>query len=410
MSIDSEVSPCGALEDLLVLDLASELTAFCTKVLADLGAEVVRIEPPQGERLRYRAPYYHSVPHPEGSLHHLHFNANKRGITLDITHRQGADLLRRLIETADVLVEAYAPGYLASLGLGYGHLQAINPRLIVVSITPFGQESPYSQYLATDIIGEAMGGQMVINGFLVDPPVVAGAEQAYHMTGLVAAAGTMLAVTARDASPERGGAHVDISMQECVAMTTLQTANANYYAWYGAIPRRRELAPHMVNFHRCQDGWVSFFIQPVNWGSFTAWLQELGIETEVRGEVWADAYYRVANPQPVAKAVADLCSRFTQQELYHEGQRRGMLCMPINSIADVVADLQLNAWGAFVDVDYPELGECLRDVAPPFHATETPPRLRRPAPRLGEDNEAIYRERLGLSASELDALRAEGTI
>ena len=153
-----------ALGDLTVLDLAGPMGLYCTKQLADLGADVIKIEPPDGDPIRAIGPFYHDEPAPEKSLYWFHFNTNKRSITLDIESPDGKDILKKLIKTADIMVETFQPGYLDAIGLGYSVLKEINPGLILTSITPFGQTGPYKDFKASDLIGLAMGGLVFICG------------------------------------------------------------------------------------------------------------------------------------------------------------------------------------------------------------------------------------------------------
>ncbi|MCX6006937.1 MAG: CoA transferase, partial [Chloroflexi bacterium] len=154
-----------ALEDIRVLDLADQSGVYCTKLLADLGADVIRIEPPDGDPMRRLAPFYHDKQDPERSLYYWHFNTSKRSITLNLTIRSGQDIFKKLVKTADILIETFQPGYLDSLGLGHEILRAINPGLIHVSITGFGQAGPYSSFKSTDLIGQAMSGILHTIGF-----------------------------------------------------------------------------------------------------------------------------------------------------------------------------------------------------------------------------------------------------
>ncbi|MFQ5382494.1 MAG: CoA transferase, partial [Dehalococcoidia bacterium] len=252
----------GPLSDIRVLDLTGEAGLFAGRQLAELGADVIRIEPPGGDASRHRSPFLQDRPGLERSLYHLHFNAGKRGIVLDLEKAAGASKLRRLARTADVLVETFAPGRLDALGLGYEALAAENPSLIYTTITPFGQHGPQRGYRGNDLIGAAASGLMYLNGFEVDAPNVPGAEQAYHMASVAAVAGSLTALARRDRG--RRGGRVDVSLQEAASMATVQTANANYYTWHGKIIRRRKLPPEgrgPYGIYLCSDRlWLNFTV------------------------------------------------------------------------------------------------------------------------------------------------------
>ena len=194
-----------------VLDLTSDKGFLCGKILGDLGADVIKIEPPGGDPARSIGPFYHNIPQPEKSLYWFAFNNNKRGITLDIETRDGQEIFKGLVKTADFVIESFAPGYMDSLGLGYSALSEINPRIIVTSITPFGQTGPYKDYKASDIVVIAMMGWMYLCGDPDRPPVRISFPQAYLNASAEAAASSMIAHYYRETTGE--GQHVDVSAQ-----------------------------------------------------------------------------------------------------------------------------------------------------------------------------------------------------
>ena len=180
----------GPLTDLKVLDLAGPIGVYCTKLLADLGADVLRIEPPAGDSMREIAPFYGDEPHPEKSLYWWHFNTSKRGITLDLEQPEGQELFKRLVEWADIGVESFVPGYLADRGLDFETLHALNPGFILTSVTPFGQNGPYSNFKGPDIVGQAMSGVMQQVGFNERAPYLIATESAYWSAAIFAANAT----------------------------------------------------------------------------------------------------------------------------------------------------------------------------------------------------------------------------
>ncbi|MCE2502220.1 MAG: CoA transferase, partial [Dehalococcoidia bacterium] len=209
-------------DGLKVLDLSEDIAgSFCARLLADYGADVLKVEPPGGSAMRRVGPYYHDDPHPEKSLFFLILNLNKKGITLNLETASGRNLLRELVPHVDLVIESHRPGHLDGLGIGYDALSAVNPGLVVTSITPFGQTGPYSQYAGEEIVSYAMGMVMGISGVQGRPPLKHGGFQAQYQGGLFGAGATAMALFAQD---RHGlGQHVDVSITECVASTMMAT-------------------------------------------------------------------------------------------------------------------------------------------------------------------------------------------
>ena len=243
----------GALSGYRILDLCDAPGVLCTKILADLGADVIKVEPPAGNATRYRGPFYQEQTDPEKSLFFWYFHTNKRSITLDLATPTGQALLHRLLATADALVETFPPGYLDGLGLSFRHLRVLYPRLVMTSITGFGSTGPYSHYQAPDIVGLAMGGLAYLCGEPDGPPVPPGGLQGYHLAALNGAAGTLIALWHREVTGQ--GQHVDVSMQAAVA-NALETTHQTYDFNREIRTRcghRREGAAYILP---CQDGYV----------------------------------------------------------------------------------------------------------------------------------------------------------
>ena len=196
-----------------ILDLTNEEGTLCTKLLADLGADVVKIEPPSGDKTRAKGPFSGDDPHLEKSLYFLYYNTNKRSITLNLSHQEGRAIFKDLIEKADVLVETFPPGYLDKLGLGYDNLSSLNPRLVMVSITPFGQTGPWSGYKSSDLIVMAASGYMQVTGEHDEPPDRPGDEQSHFAPCLYAATGILAALFWRDSASGKGH-YFDVSMKD----------------------------------------------------------------------------------------------------------------------------------------------------------------------------------------------------
>ena len=246
--------PLLPLAGVRVLDLADERAALGGRLLADLGAQVTLIEPPEGARSRGLAPFVDGRPGPDRSYQHLYFNANKESRVVDLATPQGIAKLRALAATADVLIETGAPGEMDGLGLGFADLRALNPQLIYVSATPYGQTGPRRDWKATDLTATAAGGLLHVTGDPADPPTHGAAFPAHTMTGLTVASSTMIALHGRDHAPGRPGAQLDISMQEATSFQLVQTGNPNTWLWRRQIPVR----PGLSQALQCRDGrWVA---------------------------------------------------------------------------------------------------------------------------------------------------------
>ena len=247
----------SALGDIRVLDLSGEMGMYCGKLLADLGADVIKIEPPGGDPARRVGPFYHDEPDVEKSLSFFYLNTSKRGITLNLELSDGRELFRRLVRTADVVVESFPPGYLDGLGLGYQGLCQIRPDIILTSITGFGQWGPHARYKAPDIVGVAMSGVMWLAGYMDDPPNLPYGNQGYLSASIQAAAGTLMALYHRDLTGE--GQQVDVSMQEALSIaqeTAMQTWDMNQAVRLREGASRLGLIVPGIGPYQCKDGWV----------------------------------------------------------------------------------------------------------------------------------------------------------
>lgn len=387
-----------------VLDLSSSMGAFCGKVLADLGMDVVKVEPPAGEELRSEPPFARGRNHREGSLRFAYFNSGKRGVTLDLSRQAGRDILLELVEKADVVVDSHEPGYLEEVGLGYGEMVARRPRLVLVSISGFGQDGPYRDYLAPDLVANAMGGLLFISGDPSLAPCVPPGGQSYVYTSLYAAFGALLALWQRET---RGlGAHIDASVQASMA---LHEHVAFTYSSEGRLMKRagsqhQHVAP--ANLFPCKDGWISFFATQRHWPIFLDMWKghppelddpELRINTKRRAAAdWI-------NPM-----VASFTSGYGKDELSLLLQEHGLPALPVNSPRDFMDDPHIVERGFFGTVSHPVLGTFSQPGAPfLLDGVRSGPR---PAPILGQHNGEILGGELGLSEEDLWVLSAEGVV
>ncbi len=389
-----------------VLDLAGPLGFHCVKLLADMGADVVKVEPPSGDEARQVPPFKDDLPHPEKSLYFLHYNTNKRGITLNLESPDGRNMLLELARSADVVVDTRRPGRLEELGLGFHKLGSVNPRLILANITPFGQTGPWRDYKATDIAGMALSNLMVLTGEPGEPPLQAPGEIAYGMASTYGALGISIALYDREESGK--GQQIDVSMHECAAHI------AGYfipnYAYTGAkasrLTRKGE-ETDLYDPYPTKNGYVRIFIIPVEqWRRLVDWM---GRPDAIAGPEFEKMAYRREHPEIVLKTVTEFCKRHTKEELYDEGQKRRLSVTPINTASEFMESAHTKAREIFVNMEQPVVGKYLQ-FGPVPGFSETPGRVSRTAPLLGQHNEEIYCGELGFSKQDLVALRADGVI
>ena len=394
-----------------VLDLSGPVGVYCGKLMADVGADVIKVEPPGGDLMRRIGPFIHDEPHPERSLYWFHFNTNKRSITLDITTTAGADLFLRLIREADVVLETYQPGFLDSLGLGYPELSGLNPGLVYVSVTPFGQTGPYKDYKASDLVGFAMGGFMYMTGWPHTPPTRLWGSQAYHTASNWAFAAALLALY--DRLNTGLGQHIDVSMQEAVTMST-QHVNAAY-AYEGRTYVRAGFlhTGQMVCTWKCKDGYCSITTNTRKaWDELRAWMAEEGMVGDLMDEKY-DNHFILRGTDVVEQIDAQIgkwAMHHTRHEIHEWGQSRhhpfGYAATP----SEMIENPQLWDRGFFTKVEHPELDAAFVYPGAPYKLSDSPWELRSEAPSIGQHNMEVYRDELGLSSEELETLGSGGVI
>jgi benzylsuccinate CoA-transferase BbsE subunit len=392
----------AALAGRRVLELADEKGVYCGKLLADMGADVIKIEPPGGDATRHLPPFWDDKPDPDGSLFFLYMNTSKRGVTLDLTRPEGQKLFRQLARSADLIVETFAPGYLDALGLGYTALTVDHPALVCTSITGFGQTGPHRHLASADIVASALGGALYVTGDAEDPPVTLAGSQAHVMASTYAAVSSLIAL--HHATGSGAGQHVDISVEETTA-SVAHICGAGKWLDDHIIPRRMGtglFASVPSGAYRCKDGLIYLMVnRPLHWKALAEWIYEVTGNEAVRDPLFdGPSSNRQAHRDLIDFYITDLTSRCTVDEIYHEGQRRHIAFTPVNTAATVAADPHLAARGYFVEVAHAGRGT-LRYPGAPYRHAATPWRIACPAPRVGEHNEEIYGA-LGLSA---DAVR-----
>ena len=407
-----------------VLDLTTERGLLCGQMLADLGADVIKVEPPGGSSARNIGPFYKDAPHPDRSLYWWAYNRNKRAITLDLERDAGRDLLHRLVERADFLIESHNPGYLAQHHLGFADLAKINPALIYVSITPFGQDGPKASYADSDLIIMAAGGPLILAGDADRPPVRLPIPQAYLHASTDAAVASLAAHHERTRSGL--GQHVDVAAVQSVAMATQSYILA---APIGSTEMTRisggvKLGP--IEFPLVwptKDGYVAMtFLFGSALGVFTGKLMHFICEQGFCDEATRDkdwiAYgeqlFSGAEPlaefDRVKKLVRDFTRSRTKAELLQLAVERGFLSTPVTTVEEVVESPQFASRDYFQNVAHPELGESFRYPGPFAKFSASPIEYGRRPPTVGEHNSEIYRDELGLPEGEIAKLARAGII
>jgi len=390
------------LENLKVLDLADEKASFCSKLLADLGASVIKVEKPGGDASRNIGPFLRNESHPNRSLSFNHNNMNKLGITLNVEHVEGRKLFLRLLGKHDVVVETFLPGYLEKLGLGFGALSKINEKLIWVSVTGFGQTGPRSRDPCYDIVASAFGGQMSVSGALSTSPLKPFGEQSYTIASLYAAMGILLALKRRCQTGK--GEHIDISLQEAV-VSALDHVMVRYF-YEKVVPRRQgERSWNNTScLLPCKNGQLFITLFP-QWETLVEWMASEGMADDLTDDQWSDEAYRLSHFDHILQVVKRWTLTHTSDELFELGQLMHFPWAPVQSPQEVLDNPQLKARHFFIDVSHPEMDTPLTYPRAPYQWGCSLERRKR-APRIGEDNIEVYQEELGLSEQEMERLHS----
>ena len=395
-----------------VLDLTGPEGVFCGKFLADYGADVVKIEPPGGEAGRFKPPFIGEQESGEGSGYFLFYNTNKKSVTLNINHDSGQQIFKQMILNADVVLESFPVGYMASLGLDYDSLKDLNPNLIMVSLTPFGQTGSWKDYKATDLTLMAASGFMQITGEPDGPPVRQGNEQSHFPGAQYAATSILAALYHRDILGGQGQ-YIDISLQE--ALITYYTDAHPALAWQflGENVTRVGTNSTLViplGAYPSEDGWIALgIITPREWEALSNWIYEVTGNSEVLNESYKGGNQdRAPYIDIITAMVVDFTSRFSSDYLFHEGQKRNLVFIPVNDVGDLLRDPQLDASNFWYSVDHPETGSIKYPLGV-FDSDEVIPQTN-PAPALGAHNVCIYIDEMKFTREELKALEDNGVI
>lgn len=400
----------GALDGVKVLELSEFISGpYCGKMLADLGAEVIKIEKPgTGDAARHHGPFPGDIPHPEKSGLFLFLNTNKLGITLNIESEPGREIFQRLISRADVLIESNPPKEMARLQIDYRSLKKLNPTLIMTSITPFGQTGPYKNYKGSDLINSHMSSEAFGNPTEgVDdrekyPPLRGPMHAADFMTGLTGAVCTMSALVGRQ--KRKAGRHIDVSAQEALASVTRQ--ELAFCLCEGLYPTRQMGRKRVGGFlYKCQDGYVNIWIGP-HWQKLVTMM---GKPDWTQVELFQNQGTRAEHQQDCNKLIELWTQEYTMAEIDRLGIEYDVPLAPVRTVKEVVNDEQLAYRQFFTEIDHPVAGR-FKYPGAPYKLTATPWEIKRRAPLLGEHNLEVYSRLEGFNKKDIEGLRRAGVI
>ena len=395
----------GALAGVKIIDLTHHIAGpYATKLLADFGADVLKIERPGGDSARRLPPFFHDEPDAEKSLPFLYLNTNKRSVTLNLKSETGRAILWDLLADADALVENFAPGVMASLGLDEDALRAHNPRLVVASVSNFGQTGPWRDYRATDMVEYALGGLMYIFGAYDREPLKHALHQAQFKAGTNLASATLMALYHQRLTGE--GQRVDVSIQESIASALRDVTNN--YTYTGAVRRRQpNHTGDLTRLRAVSDGYVlpnPGIGASLNWQILVDFLEA----PELDDPRFDNASVRLENAEALGAILDDIFATKRKQEIFYAAHEKRFIYGVIDSPEETVDNPQIRARGYYVPLEHPDLGEITFPGAP-FLMSDSPWQANAAAPRLGEHNAAVLSD-LGYSPQDLAYLRASEVI
>lgn len=414
----------SVLDDVRILEVGGELGGWCGKLLADMGATVIKVEPPEGDKTRAYPPFNNDEADKNSSLYFWHYNTNKQSITLNIESDTGHSLFLRLAARADVIIDSSAPKHLDALGLGYKQVSELAPGIIYAAISPFGQDAPYSDYASTDLTALAFGGPAWSCGYDDHsiPPVRGGGNQAYHTTCHFAAIGILTALVHRQFTGE--GQFIDVNMHAAQNVTT----EGAVYHWLVAgdtvqrqTGRHSSPTPTADSQMKCGDGRYVNIGFPARteeqWLHLLAWLDEHGLVGDLSKYISPPSREALIRRDPdairqmteVMDAVKELCLANNAYDIFVRAQDLGFQWGIVYSPEETLEDEHFKERGMQVPVQHPELGAEFVYVGAPYDFKATPWAIRRRPPLLGEDNGEVY-GMLGIAAAELAAMRESGVV
>ena len=406
----------GVLQPYRILDLTDNKGYFCSKILAELGADVIKIEPPGVNLSMKKGPSYHGTYGLERSLLWMAFNTSKRCITLNLGLTQGQEIFRQLVKTSHFVVESLPLGYMDDKGLGYNILSELNPQIIMTSITPFGQSGPYTDYNDGDLVLSALSGFSYLSGDQDRAPLRFSVEQSSVQAGSQAAMATLIAHHYRQLSGE--GQYIDVSMHECMALCTwVQKPEwaylKNMYRRQGVRQFRSHASARVI--WPCRDGYVAWRIWTGGESHFTEafinYMNSEGIGQELAGVKFGISYDEVTQEliESWERPIGEFMLRHTKSELVDAALKWGFTLYPVNTPEDLLDNNQLKARDYWVEVEYPDFGVSVSYPGAPFKSTAPMWQISHNAPLIGEHNKEIYTE-LGLSLEYIAELRCNNVV
>jgi len=418
---EKDISNNMPLAQYRVLDLTDDKGYLCGRILADLGADVIKLEQPSGDSGRRVGPFYHDDLSPEKSLHWFAYNANKRSITLNIDNAKGQGIFLKLVRKSDVVLESFPPGYLDRLGLGYINLCEELPSIIMTSITPFGQESAWKHFKASGLVGAAVGGMMYITGDPQREPLRVGSPQSYLHASADAAVATLIALYHRELTGE--GQHIDCSMLKswiCTIGNTIPFWELNKRVMCRDL-YQSSMAPQakLRQIWRCKDGFVCFALMAGASGAKTnraicKWMEELRENDDfLRQFNWDELDFATLTQELLDKLEAPFEKFFakrTKKELFERALELDLQVAPISTPEDLLDNKHLHARGYWQKVEHPELGEAITYPGAFVTFSDITPRPIKRAPLIGEHNDEIYKDELRISQQELEDLYEKGIV
>src|SRR3984957_11215311 len=405
-SSHSPATDRAALAGIRVLDLADNAVAYAGRLLADLGAEVIRIEPPRGDGMRRAA----ALAVSQGALASCadaFWNVNKKSITLDLGSTDGQRLFGDLVAKSDVVIETFDPGTLSGWGIGYAQMKRRNPGIILVSVTPYGQTGPCAKFHATDLTLLAAGGLLSLGGYPETGPVAVAGQQGYLAAAIFGAVASLKALLEREGTNH--GQWLDVSGQECIAFA-LEDAIPEWYLSHSIRRRTGDQAREAgTGVYPCHDGYVSMVAGRLGtakaFKTLVQWIADSGTPggDELLDERWQDFKFRQSphGIAPFAEIFGAFCASRSKQELYSEGQARQIAIAPVNTVADIVADPQLRANGYFQSLHDDALDRDVTMPGPPYRLGGTPAPLHSAAPSGGRPHPPLHVGGRGLSGGGL---------
>ncbi len=402
--------PKGALAGIKVVELGQMVSApYCAKLFADYGAEVVKVEPPQGDVSRCWGPFPGDEPHPEKSGSFFFLNTNKRSVTLDLDQPQGREVLLRLLSRSDVLIENYLPSRMRALGLDFAAVAAANPGLVMISITPFGQDGPYSDWNGYDLNAfhlSATGSRYC--GHPGKAPLEHGTFAADFYGAATGAAWGLAAVFGKDLVG--GGQQVDVSCAEAIAATFVGGQNIGAYAQDGVHESRTGVGMPLgapATIMPCKDGHVWMLaLEPGQWKGLSG---VMGNPDWMELEMFQDMFTRAQNADAIYPLIEEWTMQHSKWEIMELCQSAGCPVTAVFTVAEAAEHPHLAARGYLVEIEHQELGK-VRDLGAAFKLPESPGGPSRPAPLLGEHNRETYATLADMSDTEFEELRRIGVI